>query len=89
MRGAKDVLEHVKITVQRFVELFVEAVARVLAWIDEHKAYLFLMAAVAAGAVALSAALNPVGSCGAGEAGLRRFCGAVCGWAGGRKREGG
>jgi hypothetical protein len=34
------------------------AVARVLAWIDEHKAYLFLMAAVAAGVVALSAALN-------------------------------
>jgi hypothetical protein len=30
----------------------------VLAWIDEHKAYLFLMAAVAAGVVALSAALN-------------------------------
>jgi hypothetical protein len=56
--GAKDVFEHVKITVQRLVELFVEAVARVLAWIDEHKAYLFLMAAVAAGAVALSAALN-------------------------------
>jgi len=56
--AAKDVFEHVKITVQRLVELFVEAVARVLAWIDEHKAYLFLMAAVAAGAVALSAALN-------------------------------
>jgi hypothetical protein len=56
--GAKDVFEHVKITVQRLVELFVEAVTRVLAWIDEHKAYLFLMAAVAAGAVALSAALN-------------------------------
>jgi hypothetical protein len=56
--GAKDVFEHVKITVQRLVELFVEAVARVLAWIDEHKAYLFLMAAVAAGVVALSAALN-------------------------------
>jgi hypothetical protein len=36
----------------------VEAVARVLAWVDEHKAYLFLMAAVAAGVVALSAALN-------------------------------
>ncbi len=35
-----------------------EAVARVLAWIDEHKAYLFLMTAVAAGVVALSAALN-------------------------------
>ncbi len=56
--AAKDVFEHVKITVQRLVELFVEAVTRALAWIDEHKAYLFLMAAVAAGAVALSAALN-------------------------------
>jgi hypothetical protein len=43
--AAKDVFEHVKITVQRLVELFVEAVARVLAWVDEHKAYLFLMAA--------------------------------------------
>jgi hypothetical protein len=31
---------------------------RALAWIDEHKAYLFLRAAVAAGAVALSVALN-------------------------------
>jgi hypothetical protein len=49
---------HVKITVQRLVELLVEAVVRVLAWVDEHKAYLFLMAAVAAGAVALSVALN-------------------------------
>jgi hypothetical protein len=56
--GAKEVFEHVKITVQRLVELFVEAVTRVLAWIDEHKAYLFLMAAAAAGAVALSVALN-------------------------------
>jgi hypothetical protein len=56
--GAKDVFEHVKLTVQRLVELFVEAVARVLAWVDEHKAYLFLMAAVAAGVVALSVALN-------------------------------
>ena len=56
--AAKDVFEHVKITVQRLVELFVEAVTRVLAWVDEHNAYLFLMAAVAAGAIALSAALN-------------------------------
>jgi len=56
--AAKDVFEHVKITVQRLVELFVEAVTRVLAWIDEHKAYLFLMAAVAAGVIALAAALN-------------------------------
>jgi hypothetical protein len=56
--AAKDVFEHVKITVQRLVELFVEAVTRVLAWIDEHKAYLFLMAAAAAGVVAVSVALN-------------------------------
>ncbi len=56
--AAKDVFKHVKITVQRLVELFVEAVTRMLAWIDEHKAYLFLMAAVAAGVIALSAALN-------------------------------
>ncbi len=46
--AAREVFERVKITVQRLVELFVEAVARVLAWIDEHRAYLFLMAAVAA-----------------------------------------
>jgi hypothetical protein len=56
--AAKEVFERVKVTVQRLVELFVEAVVRVLAWIDEHKAYLFLMAAVAAGVIALSAALN-------------------------------
>jgi len=56
--AAKDVFEHVKMTVQRLVELFVEAVTRVLAWVDEHKAYLFLMAAVAAGVVALSVALD-------------------------------
>ncbi len=56
--AARDVFEHVKVSLQRLTELFVEAVARALAWVDEHKAYLFLMAAVAAGAVALSAALN-------------------------------
>jgi hypothetical protein len=56
--AAKEVFKRVKVTVQRFVELFVEAVTRVLAWVDEHKAYLFLTAAVAAGAVALSAALD-------------------------------
>jgi hypothetical protein len=39
-------------------ELFVEAVARVLAWVDEHKAHLFLAAAVAAGLIALSAAMS-------------------------------
>jgi len=52
---AKEVFEHVKVTVQRFVELFVEAVAQVLALVDEHKAHPYLMAA---GVVALSAALN-------------------------------
>jgi hypothetical protein len=56
--AAKEVFEQVKVAVQRLVELFVEAVARVLAWVDEHRAYLFLMAAVAAGVVALSVALN-------------------------------
>ncbi len=56
--AAKEVFEHVKITVQRLVELFVEAVARALAWVGERKAYLFLMAAVTAGAITLSAALN-------------------------------
>jgi hypothetical protein len=53
--AARDVFEHVRVTAQRLVKLFVEAVTRVLAWVDEHKAYLFLMAA---GAIALSAALN-------------------------------
>jgi hypothetical protein len=56
--AAREVFERVKVTVQRLVELFVEAVTRALAWIDEHKAYLFLMAAVAAGVIALYAALN-------------------------------
>jgi hypothetical protein len=56
--AARDVFEQVKITVQRLVELFVKAVARVLAWVDEHKAHLFLMAVVAAGAVALNIVLD-------------------------------
>ncbi|MCC6035438.1 MAG: hypothetical protein LM559_00075 [Pyrobaculum sp.] len=56
--AARDVFEQVKVTAQCLVELFVEAVTRVLAWVDEHKAYLFLKAAVAAGAVALGVALN-------------------------------
>ena len=56
--AAREVFERVKVTVQRLVELFVEAVARALAWVDEHKAYLFLMTAVTAGAITLAAALN-------------------------------
>jgi hypothetical protein len=43
--------------VERLAQLFVEAVARVLAWVDAHKASL-LAAAVAAGLIALSAAMN-------------------------------
>ncbi|MFP3212774.1 MAG: hypothetical protein RXQ02_05840 [Thermoproteus sp.] len=39
-------------------ELFVEAITRVLAWADAHKAHLFLTAAVAAGLVAASAAMS-------------------------------
>jgi hypothetical protein len=57
--AAKEIFEHVKVAVQRLVELFVEAVAQVLALVDEHKAYLFLMAA---GVVALSIALNLCGA---------------------------
>jgi hypothetical protein len=53
--AAKEVFERVKVSLQRLVEPFVGAVTRVLAWIDEHKAYPYLMAA---GTVALSAALN-------------------------------
>jgi hypothetical protein len=56
--AARDVFEQVKVTAQRLVELFVEAVTRVLAWVDEHKAYLFLMAAAAAGVIAVATALN-------------------------------
>ena len=56
--AAKEAFEQVKVAAQRLVELFVEAVTRVLAWVDEHKAYLFLMAAAAAGMIALSVALN-------------------------------
>ncbi|MEM4651122.1 MAG: hypothetical protein QW086_04770 [Pyrobaculum sp.] len=59
---AREVFEQVKVSLQRLVELFVEAVTRVLAWVDEHKVYLFLMAAVAAGAVALGVALNLCGA---------------------------
>jgi len=56
--AARDVFEQVKVAAQSLVELFVEAVTRVLAWVDEHKAYLFLMAAVAAGVIVLGVALN-------------------------------
>jgi hypothetical protein len=53
--AAKEAFEQVKVSLQRLVELFVEAVTRALAWVDEHRAYLFLMVVVA---VALATALN-------------------------------
>jgi hypothetical protein len=53
--AAREVFEQVKVSLQRLAELFVEAVTRVLAWVDEHNAYLFLMAA---GVVALNMALD-------------------------------
>jgi hypothetical protein len=56
--AAREVFEKVKVTVQRLVELFVEAAERALALIHEHRAHLFLVAAAAAGAVALNIALN-------------------------------
>jgi hypothetical protein len=63
-------LSSVRVAAQRLVELFVEAVTRVLAWVDEYKAYHLLMTAVAAGVVALAAALNMWGLDGAGEVGV-------------------
>jgi hypothetical protein len=81
--AAKEVFEKVKVTVQRLVELFVEAFARALAWVDEHKAYLFLMAAVA-----LSVALDMWGLVEM-EKLAYAVSDAVCGWAGGCWREGG
>ncbi len=58
---AKDLFEKAKVALQRLVELLVEAVARALAWADAHRAYLFLMAAVAAGLVSLAWALDVYG----------------------------
>ncbi len=57
--ATKEVFEKVKVAVQRLVELFVEAVTRVLAWVDEHKAYPYLMAV---GVIAPGVALNLCGA---------------------------
>jgi hypothetical protein len=56
--AARDVFERARVAAERLAELFTEAVARVLAWVDEHKAYLFLTAAVAVGLMAASAAMS-------------------------------
>jgi len=49
--SAREVFEQVKVSLQRLAKLFVEAVTRVLAWVDEYKTY-------PAGVVALGVALN-------------------------------
>jgi len=56
--AARELFERARVAAERLAELFVEAITRVLAWIDEHKAYLFLAAAVAAGLIAASAAMS-------------------------------
>jgi flagellar biosynthesis/type III secretory pathway protein FliH len=56
--AAKELFERARVAAERLAELFVEAITRVLAWVDEHKAYLFLTAAVAAGLMAASAAMG-------------------------------
>jgi hypothetical protein len=70
-------------------ELFVEAVARVLAWVDEHKAYLFLTAAVAAGLIAAFAAMSLWGLIELHRLALRGGRPAALRRARGRGREGG
>jgi hypothetical protein len=87
---AKDVFERVEITVQCLVELFVEAVTRVLAWVDEDKAYLFLMAAAAGWGDCVDGCVEHMGSRGAGEVGAcRRGCAVFAGLAdtGGKAAE--
>ncbi|MCU7788456.1 hypothetical protein ODS41_11095 [Pyrobaculum sp. 3827-6] len=58
----REVFEKAKIALERLYELFVEAVARVVAWIDEHKAWLFLAAAVTAGIITWAFAYDVFGS---------------------------
>jgi hypothetical protein len=60
--AAKELFERARVAAERLAQLFTEAVARVLAWVDAHKAHLFLTAAVAAGLIALSAAMGLWGS---------------------------
>jgi len=60
--SAKELFERARVAAERLAELFTEAITRVLAWVDAHKAYLFLAAAVAAGLIAASAAMSLWGS---------------------------
>ncbi|AET31784.1 PaRep2b-like protein [Pyrobaculum ferrireducens] len=58
----REWLERAKIALERVYELFVEVVARVVAWIDEHRAWLFLAAAASAGIIAWTFAHDVFGS---------------------------
>jgi hypothetical protein len=58
----RDVLEKARVALERLYELFVEAVARVVGWIDEHRAWLFLAAAASAGIITWAFAHDVLGS---------------------------
>ncbi|MGC9052234.1 MAG: hypothetical protein ACP5J3_15055, partial [Pyrobaculum sp.] len=58
----REWLERAKVALERLYELFVEAIARVVGWVDEHRAWLFLAAATAAGVVAWAFANDVSGS---------------------------
>ncbi|MGB9705878.1 MAG: hypothetical protein ACPL3C_10545, partial [Pyrobaculum sp.] len=58
----REWLERAKIALERLYELFVEAVARIVGWVDEHRAWLFLAAAAVAGVVTWAFAHDVLGS---------------------------
>jgi tetratricopeptide (TPR) repeat protein len=58
----RDVFEKARVALERLYELFVEAVARIIAWVDEHRAWLFLAAAASAGVVTWAFAHDVFGS---------------------------
>ncbi|WP_308215138.1 hypothetical protein [Pyrobaculum sp. 3827-6] len=58
----REVFEKARVALERLYELFVEAVARIVGWVDEHRAWLFLAAAAAAGVVTWAFANDVLGS---------------------------
>jgi hypothetical protein len=58
----REWLERAKIAFERLYELFVEAVASVVTWIDEHRARLFLAAAAVASIITWAFASGVLGS---------------------------
>ncbi|AET31921.1 hypothetical protein [Pyrobaculum ferrireducens] len=63
----RDVFEKARVALERLYELFVEAIARVVAWVDEHRAWLFLAAAAAADIIVWAFARDVFGSIELGE----------------------